>query len=250
MDKDQQTTHFGYQQVPVEEKVNRVGDVFHSVARNYDVMNDVMSFGVHRLWKRFTIERAAPRAGMQILDLAGGTGDLAMKFSRRVGPSGKVILADINGSMLEEGRNRMTDKGIVGNIDYAQVNAECLPFENNTFDIVTMAFGLRNVTDKDAALRSIARVIKPGGKCLILEFSKPSSEMLSKVYDEYSFKVIPMMGKLISNDAESYQYLAESIRMHPDQDTLKGMMQAAGFERCDYHNMTGGVVALHSGYIL
>ena len=250
MNKDKDTTHFGYQQVAVEEKVGLVGDVFHSVAHKYDIMNDVMSFGVHRLWKRFTIEQAAPRRGMKVLDLAGGTGDLARKFSQRVGEDGEVVLADINASMLAEGRRSLTDKGVVGNISYAQVNAECLPFESNSFDIVTIAFGLRNVTDKDAALRSIARVIKPGGKCLILEFSKPASSTLNKIYDEYSFKFLPVMGKLIANDAESYKYLAESIRMHPDQETLKGMMQDAGFDRCDYHNLTGGIVALHKGYVI
>ncbi len=250
MNKDKETTHFGYQQIAVEEKISRVGDVFHSVAHKYDIMNDVMSFGVHRLWKRFTIAQAAPRRGMRVLDLAGGTGDLARKFAHLVGEDGEVVLADINASMLEEGRKSLTDKGVVGNISYAQLNAECLPFESNSFDIVTMAFGLRNVTDKDAALRSIARVIKPGGKCLILEFSKPVSSTLNKIYDEYSFKLLPMMGKLIANDAESYQYLAESIRMHPDQETLKAMMQEAGFERCDYHNLTGGIVALHKGYVV
>ncbi len=250
MTQNKETTHFGYQQVAVGEKVDRVGEVFHSVAHKYDVMNDVMSFGVHRLWKRFTIEKAAPRKGMRVLDLAGGTGDLARKFSRRVGDDGEVVLADINASMLEEGRRSLTDKGVVGNISYAQVNAEYLPFESNSFDIVTIAFGLRNVTDKDAALRSIARVIKPGGKCLILEFSKPTSSTLNKIYDEYSFKLLPMMGKIIANDAESYKYLAESIRMHPDQKTLKGMMQEAGFEHCDYYNLTGGIVALHTGYIV
>ena len=242
------TTHFGFQEVPVEEKVQRVGEVFRSVASSYDVMNDVMSLGIHRLWKRFTIDQASVRKGMRILDLAGGTGDLALRFSRLVGSEGEVVLADINEAMLREGRSRLTDKGVVGNMRYAQVNAECLPFPDNYFDVITIAFGLRNVTDKDAALSSMRRVLKPGGKLLVLEFSKPISKMFGKFYDAYSFKALPLMGKLIANDAESYQYLAESIRMHPDQETLKTMMENAGLERCDYHNLSGGIVALHKGY--
>ncbi|HID82577.1 MAG TPA: bifunctional demethylmenaquinone methyltransferase/2-methoxy-6-polyprenyl-1,4-benzoquinol methylase UbiE [Chromatiales bacterium] len=242
------TTHFGFQEVPVEEKVQRVGEVFRSVAGSYDVMNDVMSLGIHRLWKRFTIDQAAVRKGMRILDLAGGTGDLALRFARLVGDEGEVVLADINEAMLREGRSRLIDKGVVGNMRYAQVNAECLPFQDNYFDVITIAFGLRNVTDKEAALRSMYRVLKPGGKLLVLEFSKPISKTFGKIYDAYSFKALPLMGKLIANDAESYQYLAESIRMHPDQETLKAMMESAGFERCDYHNLSGGIVALHKGY--
>ncbi len=247
MDQEQ-TTHFGYQQVPVIEKANRVAEVFHSVADKYDVMNDVMSFGVHRLWKRLTIDAAGAKQGSQVLDLAGGTGDLASKFARIVGKSGKVVLSDINASMLENGRKRLTDQGIAGNIEYVQANAECLPFADNTFDIITIAFGLRNVTNKDAALRSMFRVIKPGGRLLVLEFSKPVLPGLAPLYDQYSFKLLPMMGKLIANDADSYRYLAESIRMHPDQATLQGMMETAGFERVTYTNMTGGIVALHKGF--
>lgn len=245
-----QTTHFGFSEVPVEQKVTKVAEVFHSVASNYDIMNDVMSLGVHRFWKKFTLDQAGARPGHKVLDLAGGTGDLAKVFARKVGRNGQVVLADINSSMLEEGRRRLTDAGIAGNIEYAQVNAECLPFPDDHFDIVTIAFGLRNVTDKDAALRSINRVIKPGGKLLILEFSKPLSESFSKVYDLYSFKLLPKLGKLIANDEESYRYLAESIRMHPDQDTLKGMMEDAGFSQCSYHNLTGGIVALHKGFVI
>jgi len=250
MPQHDKTTHFGYQQVPVEEKAKKVADVFHSVANKYDVMNDLMSMGVHRLWKMFTLNQAGARPGMRVLDLAGGTGDLAMKFAGQVGSTGEVVLADINSSMLEEGRRRLIDKGIVGNVRYAQVNAECLPFEDDSFDIITIAFGLRNVTDKDAALRSMRRVLKPGGKLLVLEFSRPISSTFNKIYDLYSFTALPLMGKLITGDADSYRYLAESIRMHPDQETLKKMMEDAGFERCDYHNLSGGVVALHSGYAI
>lgn len=249
MDKEQ-TTHFGYQQVPLMEKASRVAGVFHSVADKYDVMNDVMSFGVHRIWKRLTIDAAGAKQGSKVLDLAGGTGDLASQFARIVGSSGKVVLSDINASMLENGRHRLTDLGIAGNIEYVQANAECLPFADNTFDIVTMAFGLRNVTDKEAALRSIFRVLKAGGRLLVLEFSKPVLPGLAPIYDQYSFKLLPLMGKLIADDAESYRYLAESIRMHPDQETLKQMMSAAGFERVTYTNMTGGIVALHKGFKL
>lgn len=249
-DNRSDTTHFGFQQVPLEEKVHKVADVFHSVASKYDLMNDLMSFGIHRLWKRFTIERSGVRRGQRVLDLAGGTGDLASKFARLVGAEGKVVLSDINASMLEQGRQRLTDEGIVGNVEYVRANAECLPFPDNYFDCITMAFGLRNVTDKESALRSIFRVLKPGGRALILEFSKPVTPGLSSVYDLYSFKILPKIGKLVTNDEASYQYLAESIRMHPDQQTLKQMMQEAGFEKCDFNNMTGGIVALHSGYKL
>ena len=241
------TTHFGYKDVPKEEKQAMVADVFHSVAAKYDVMNDLMSFGVHRLWKRFTIDMSGVRPGNKVLDLAGGTGDLTKKFSKIVGPSGKVVLADINSSMLEVGRERLTNQGFVGNIEYVQANAQFLPFEDNTFDIITIAFGLRNVTDKDEALRSMFRVLKPGGRLLVLEFSQTNNPLLKKAYDLYSFTALPLMGKLVTNDSESYKYLAESIRMHPDQETLKGMMQDAGFNRVSYHNMTGGMVALHRG---
>ncbi|HEB59666.1 MAG TPA: bifunctional demethylmenaquinone methyltransferase/2-methoxy-6-polyprenyl-1,4-benzoquinol methylase UbiE [Gammaproteobacteria bacterium] len=244
------TTHFGFQEVPREEKVRRVADVFHSVAGKYDLMNDMMSMGVHRLWKRFTIDMADVRPGQRILDLAGGTGDLAAAFSRLVGRDGTVVLADINESMIQVGRARLADRGIAGNVEFVQANAECLPFPDNSFDRITIAFGLRNVTDKDAALRSMHRVLKPGGCLLVLEFSKPINPLLSRIYDSYSFNLLPRMGKLLANDADSYRYLAESIRMHPSQEELKAMMEAAGLERCDYHNLTGGIVALHRGYKL
>lgn len=244
---DKKTTHFGYEQVAVDEKAGRVADVFHSVASRYDLMNDLMSGGVHRLWKRFTIEVSAVRAGHKVLDIAGGTGDLSYQFAKLVGAEGQVILADINASMLNVGRDRLLDRGLSGNIQFAQADAQYLPFPNNTFDCITIAFGLRNVTDKDMALRSMLRVLKPGGRLLVLEFSKPQNSLLEKVYDTYSFKVLPFMGKLITNDADSYRYLAESIRMHPDQQTLKDMMQNAGFENTEFHNMTGGIVALHKG---
>ena len=241
-------THFGYQEVNSEDKAGKVADVFHSVAEKYDVMNDLMSFGVHRAWKVFTIEQSGVRYGQKVLDIAGGTGDLAAKFSKRVGPNGEVYLADINSSMLNVGRDRLTDRGVVGNVRYVQANAECLPFDDGNFDCITIAFGLRNVTDKQKALESMYRVLKPGGRLLILEFSKPVLPLLSKAYDVYSFKALPVMGRLVAGDAESYQYLAESIRMHPDQDTLKAMMETAGFEKVTYNNLTGGVVALHKGF--
>ncbi|WP_444920473.1 bifunctional demethylmenaquinone methyltransferase/2-methoxy-6-polyprenyl-1,4-benzoquinol methylase UbiE [Microbulbifer sp. CnH-101-G] len=245
--KDRKTTHFGYQEVPVEEKAGRVAEVFHSVAARYDVMNDLMSGGIHRLWKRFTIELSGARPGQKILDIAGGTGDLTARFSRIVGASGQVVLADINESMLRVGRDRLLDRGIAGNVVPVQADAQYLPFPDNTFDCITIAFGLRNVTDKDLALRSMLRVLKPGGRLLVLEFSKPESKLLERVYDHYSFRLLPFMGKLVANDAESYRYLAESIRMHPDQETLKQMMVDAGFVDCEFHNMTGGIVALHRG---
>ena len=241
------TTHFGYKQVNVEEKAGKVAEVFHSVAGNYDLMNDLMSGGVHRLWKRVTIEMSGVRPGHHVLDIAGGTGDLAAKFSKIVGPEGTVVLADINDSMLKVGRDRLVDRGITDNVRFSQADAQYLPFPDNTFDVITIAFGLRNVTDKDMALRSMLRVLKPGGKLLVLEFSKPPNQLLSKIYDGYSFNILPKLGKLFANDADSYQYLAESIRMHPDQKTLMGMMDNAGFANTDYHNMTGGIVALHRG---
>jgi len=243
-------THFGYQTVETGKKKQLVGQVFDSVADRYDVMNDLMSFGVHRLWKRFTINQTGVRAGQSVLDLAGGTGDLAAKLHQRVGPSGTVTLSDINSSMLAVGRDRMINSGIVGNMQYALADAEQLPFAESSFHCVTMAFGLRNVTDKQRALSSIFETLKPGGRLLVLEFSKPVLPVLSKAYDAYSFSALPAMGKLVANDAESYRYLAESIRKHPDQDTLLGMMEMAGFERCEYHNMTGGIVALHKGFKL
>jgi len=245
---DQKTTHFGFEQVAVEKKAERVADVFHSVAAKYDLMNDLMSGGIHRLWKRFTIEASGVRAGHKVLDIAGGTGDLSYQFSKLVGKDGQVILADINASMLNVGRDRLIDRGVAGNLQFAQADAQYLPFPDNTFDCITIAFGLRNVTDKDLALRSMLRVLKPGGRLLVLEFSKPQHTALEKVYDTYSFKLLPLMGKLITNDADSYRYLAESIRMHPDQETLKGMMQAAGFVNTQFSNMTGGIVALHKGF--
>lgn len=241
-------THFGYETVETSAKQGKVAEVFHSVANKYDVMNDLMSMGIHRLWKRYTIEISGVRPGQTVLDLAGGTGDLAAKFARIVGQTGHVTLSDINNSMLNVGRERLTDKGILGNVDYVQANAECLPFPDNHFDLITIAFGLRNVTDKDTALRSMLRVLKPGGKLLVLEFSKPTIKALNPIYDTYSFKVLPFIGKLITNDADSYRYLAESIRMHPDQDTLKEMMANAGFAQCDYFNLSAGIVALHRGY--
>ena len=243
----EKTTDFGYKQVNVEEKAGKVAEVFHSVAGNYDLMNDLMSGGIHRLWKRVTIEMSGVRPGHHVLDIAGGTGDLAAKFSRIVGPEGTVVLADINDSMLKVGRDRLVDRGIIDNVRFSQADAQHLPFPDNTFDVITIAFGLRNVTDKDMALRSMLRVLKPGGKLLVLEFSKPPNPLLSKIYDGYSFNVLPKLGKLFAKDADSYQYLAESIRMHPNQETLLQMMDTAGFENTDYHNMTGGIVALHRG---
>lgn len=243
-------THFGYQQVGVGEKASRVAQVFRSVAPKYDLMNDLMSMGIHRVWKRFTIELAGVRPGQRVLDLAGGTGDLAIKFSRIVGDQGHVVLADINDAMLSVGRDRLFDSGCAHNTQVAQVNAEALPFADNSFHCITIAFGLRNVTDKDKALASMLRVLKPGGRLLVLEFSKPIHEPLSKLYDMYSFSVLPTLGRAIAGDADSYRYLAESIRMHPNQDTLKGMMENVGFEQCEYFNMTGGIVALHRGFKL
>jgi demethylmenaquinone methyltransferase/2-methoxy-6-polyprenyl-1,4-benzoquinol methylase len=242
-----ETTHFGYQTVPTEEKVRHVRGVFDSVASKYDIMNDLMSGGLHRLWKRYTVDQAAVRPGQAVLDLAGGTGDLARRFAPIVGSTGQVVLADINHSMLVEGRKRLIDAGVSGRLAITQVDAEQLPFATATFDCVTIAFGLRNVTDKAAALQSMLRTLKPGGKVLVLEFSKPP-DVLKPAYDLYSFKVLPAIGKLVANDESSYQYLAESIRMHPDQESLLRMMQDAGFERCRYHNLAGGIVALHVGY--
>ena len=241
------TTHFGYQSVRTEDKASMVRGVFDSVATRYDLMNDLMSAGLHRLWKRYTIDQAAARPGDVILDLAGGTGDLARAFARKVGEDGRVVLADINAAMLVQGRSRLVDAGVAGNVSIAQVNAEALPFADHSFDCITIAFGLRNVTDKDAALASMYRVLKPGGKAMILEFSEPN-KAIKPAYDLYSFKVLPTLGKLVAQDSDSYQYLAESIRVHPDQETLKSMMEEAGFERCRYHNLAAGIVALHIGY--
>ncbi len=246
-DENSDKTHFGYKTVTADDKADMVRGVFDSVASRYDVMNDLMSAGMHRLWKRYTIDQAAVRSGQTVLDLAGGTGDLARAFSRKVGRDGHVILADINAAMLKQGRSRLVDAGISGNVTITQVDAQNLPFEDSTFDCIAMAFGLRNVTDKDAALASMYRVLKPGGKAMILEFSEPN-KAIKPAYDIYSFKVLPTLGKLVADDPESYQYLAESIRMHPNQETLKSMMETVGFERCRYHNMAAGIVALHIGY--
>jgi demethylmenaquinone methyltransferase/2-methoxy-6-polyprenyl-1,4-benzoquinol methylase len=247
-DNNQDTIDFGYKQVAKNEKQNLVANVFNSVAQKYDVMNDFMSFGIHRLWKRYTIDSSGVRTGMKVLDIAGGTGDLTAQFSKRVGPTGEVVLADINDAMLEVGRDKLRNRGIVGNVRYVQANAEELPFADDSFDIITIAFGLRNVTDKQKALESMFRVLKPGGRLLVLEFSKPVQPLLNQAYDFYSFNVLPKMGQMVAGDAESYQYLAESIRMHPDQETLKGMMEQAGYDQVTYTNLTGGIVALHRGF--
>lgn len=242
------TTHFGYQTVHRNEKAKKVAEVFHSVAERYDLMNDLMSLGIHRLWKRYTLELSGVREGQRVLDLAGGTGDLAARFVAMVGASGQVILSDINESMLSRGRNRLLDQGLAGTVQYVLADAQHLPFPDNSFDCVTMAFGLRNVTDKQMALESIQRVLKPGGRVLILEFSQPKAPGLKPLYDLYSFTVLPALGKWITNDADSYRYLAESIRMHPNQETLRQMMMEAGLERCEYFNLSGGIVAVHRGF--
>lgn len=246
-DREENTTDFGFTRVARDAKAGMVRGVFDSVASRYDLMNDLMSGGIHRLWKRFTIELSAARPGQTVLDIAGGTGDLAARFSRLVGPKGKVILADINAAMLEVGRDRLIDRAVAGNIEVVQADAEALPFEDNSIDCITIAFGLRNVTDKGMALRSMLRVLRPDGRLLVLEFSKPTSLLLGKVYDQYSFQILPAIGRLIAQDADSYRYLAESIRKHPDQETLLDMMRDAGFADCQYHNMTGGIVAVHRG---
>ena len=237
-------THFGYQRVDAADKQGLVKGVFDSVASNYDLMNDILSFGAHRLWKRYTVGLSNVSKGDKVLDVAGGTGDLAIKFREKVGETGQVILSDINGAMLEEGRKNLIDRGLV-DVGFVQANAEFLPFKDNTFDCVSIAFGLRNVTNKEGALKQMHRVLKKGGCLLVLEFSKVDNVMLGKFYDFYSFNVIPKLGGLIANDEESYQYLAESIRKHPDQETLKQMALDAGFTFCEYHNLSGGIVALH-----
>ncbi|AFR01585.1 bifunctional demethylmenaquinone methyltransferase/2-methoxy-6-polyprenyl-1,4-benzoquinol methylase UbiE [Pectobacterium brasiliense] len=246
--EQEKTADFGFRTVARDEKEVMVAEVFHSVAAKYDLMNDLMSFGIHRVWKRFTIECSGVRRNQRVLDLAGGTGDLTAKFSRMVGEGGEVILADINASMLKVGREKLRNKGIIDNINYVQANAEALPFPDDFFDCITISFGLRNVTDKNKALRSMYRVLKPGGRLLVLEFSKPIIKQLSTVYDAYSFHILPRIGEAVASDAGSYRYLAESIRMHPDQETLKGMMSDAGFDSVNYFNLTGGIVALHRGF--
>jgi demethylmenaquinone methyltransferase / 2-methoxy-6-polyprenyl-1,4-benzoquinol methylase len=245
---DEPTTHFGYRDVAVDEKQKLVGRVFTSVASKYDLMNDLMSFGVHRLWKRWFASTSGVRAGDAVLDLAGGTGDIAALLLPLVGERGHVVLGDINAAMLRTGRDRMVDRGFVRNLYYSQLNAEALPFPPSSFDAVTIAFGLRNVTDKDAALREMYRVLKPGGRVLILEFSAVQSDLLKPLYDFHSFRVLPRLGSLIAGDAESYRYLAESIRKHPDQATLKTMLEAAGFASVDVRNLSAGIVAIHRGY--
>jgi demethylmenaquinone methyltransferase/2-methoxy-6-polyprenyl-1,4-benzoquinol methylase len=241
------TTDFGFQQVPLTEKAKLVDKVFSSVSSKYDLMNDLMSMGIHRIWKKIAIQHCAIQPGQYILDLAGGTGDLSAAIARELQHEGCVVLADINQEMLEAGREKLLNQGLVKPLKFLQANAECLPFATNSFDCITIGFGLRNVTEKQKALVEMQRVLKPGGKLVILEFSKPASQ-LSAVYDLYSFKVLPFLGKLVANDAESYKYLAESIRMHPNQEQLKAMMQTAGFERCSYHNLTGGICAIHKGF--
>jgi demethylmenaquinone methyltransferase/2-methoxy-6-polyprenyl-1,4-benzoquinol methylase len=247
---DENTTHFGYQTVPTEAKIGKVRAVFDSVAHKYDVMNDLMSFGIHRLWKRFAMALTGARTGQTVLDLASGTGDLADRLAGLVGPQGCVLMSDINASMLNQGRDRMINKGHAANLRYVQINAEQLPLPDDCVDLITIGFGLRNVTDKERALADMYRVLKPGGRVLVLEFSKPHSRSLAKLYDFYSFTALPRLGQVIAKDADSYQYLAESIRMHPDQATLRGMMEDAGFERCDVHNLSGGIVAIHRGFKL
>ncbi|MHB8453776.1 MAG: bifunctional demethylmenaquinone methyltransferase/2-methoxy-6-polyprenyl-1,4-benzoquinol methylase UbiE [Acidiferrobacterales bacterium] len=247
---DDDLTHFGFRDVPRAEKAGLVAQVFDSVAGKYDLMNDAMSFGVHRLWKRFTVGQSGVRAGNRVLDVAGGTGDLAVKFAGRVGAGGNVVIADINAAMLDVGRRRLADLGIAGNVEFVQADAERLPFPDDHFDCASIAFGLRNVTRKDDALASMFRVLKPGGRMLVLEFSQPVLPGLGTIYDAYSFSVLPLLGRLVAGDEDSYRYLVESIRKHPDQETLKSMMEAAGFERVHYFNLSGGIVALHKGYKL
>ena len=241
------TTDFGYERVPREDKARRVRGVFDSVADNYDLMNDLMSGGAHRLWKRFTLSITGLRPGQAALDVAGGTGDIALGLAKQVGPGGLVVLTDINAAMLAHGRDRLIDAGHLRGVECVQANAEQLPFADGSFHCVTIAFGLRNVTDKPKALASMRRVLKPGGQLVVLEFSRPA-EVLRPLYDAYSFRLLPLLGRIVARDEASYRYLAESIRMHPDQRTLKGMMEQAGFVQCDFHNLTGGIVALHRGF--
>jgi len=248
MNKNDSTTHFGFQTVSTHQKEIKVGEVFSNVAPYYDIMNDLMSFGIHRLWKRFTLECAHIQPGHHILDLAGGSGDLTRLFYQRIGETGSITLADINYAMIQQGRKRLLDLGLYRNLHFVEANAESLPFKNNFFDCITMAFGLRNVTDKNKALSSLFDVCKPGGKVMILEFSTPAITALTPLYDWYSFKILPKIGEWIAKDAANYQYLAESIRMHPNQTQLKSMIAQAGFEDCYYINLSGGIVALHIAY--
>ncbi len=247
-DKNDGTTHFGFRDVPKAEKQKLVAGVFSSVAHNYDLMNDLMSLGIHRVWKRYFVATAQVKRGDRVLDLAGGTGDIALLLQDRVGDSGQIVLGDINGEMLRVGRDRMLNAGHVKAFEYAQVNAEALPFPDGSFDLVTIAFGLRNVTNKDQALREMFRVLKPGGQARVLEFSQVTQEWFRPIYDFHSFKILPRLGSLFAQDADSYQYLAESIRKHPPQQELKQMMVDAGFGRCDYKNLSAGIVAIHTGY--
>ena len=242
------TTHFGFRDVPVGDKQKLVGEVFSSVAGKYDLMNDLMSLGVHRVWKRYFVGTCQVKRGDRVLDLAGGTGDIALLLRDRVGADGSIVLGDINGEMLKVGRDRMTDRGVVAGIEFVECNAEKLPFPDASFDLVTIAFGLRNVTDKDAGLREMQRVLRPGGQARVLEFSEVTADWFKPIYDFHSFKVLPVLGKLFAGDSDSYQYLAESIRKHPPQAELKAMMEAAGFARCDYKNLSAGIVAIHTGY--
>ncbi|MCC5793780.1 MAG: bifunctional demethylmenaquinone methyltransferase/2-methoxy-6-polyprenyl-1,4-benzoquinol methylase UbiE [Chromatiales bacterium] len=246
--EDQDRVDFGFEDVARGDKARRVRAVFESVAPRYDLMNDLMSGGLHRIWKRFALSRTGLRPGQQVLDLAGGTGDLSIGLARQVGPAGLVCLADINTAMLARGRARLVDRGLWPRVALVQADAEQLPFSDASFDCVTIAFGLRNVTDKPAALRAMSRVLRPGGRLLVLEFSRPVLKLLEPLYDAFSFKVLPRLGQLVAGDADSYRYLAESIRRHPDQQTLLGMMEAAGLEDCRCHNLSGGIVALHTGF--
>jgi len=244
------TTHFGFRDVPVADKQKLVGEVFSSVASKYDLMNDLMSLGIHRIWKRYFVATAQVKPGDQVLDLAGGTGDIAALIKPRIGDRGRLVLGDINGSMLRVGRDRMIDRGFASGFEYVQCNAESLPFPDQSFDLVTIAFGLRNVTDKPAALREMQRVLKIGGQARILEFSEVKMDWFKPIYDFHSFKILPKLGKLFAGDSESYQYLAESIRKHPPQDELKTMLETSGFERVRYRNLSGGIVAIHDGFKL
>ena len=248
MDDDRDTTHFGFRDVPVAEKQRLVGRVFSSVAQKYDLMNDLMSLGVHRVWKRYFVGTSGVKRGDRVLDLAGGTGDIAALLRERVGDGGEVVLGDINAEMLSVGRDRMLDRGLATGLDYVRLDAEALPFPDAHFDLVTIAFGLRNVTDKQKALAEMHRVLRVGGRALVLEFSQVQPQWFRPLYDFHSFKVLPRLGRLFANDAESYQYLAESIRKHPPQQALQTMMEQAGFERCSFRNLSAGIVAIHSGY--